>query len=165
MHSLRHLGTKSLLCLMAFTMPLQVLPAKPCKCAECHTGLLQTPSKSEAVSQHSCCSTNPVSCCSSGVDTGPRHCCCNQIATSSPCNCGPDCRCSLQAPEPSAPALPPLSSARLGDELLKSQAECCYQIVATVLAGYSHSPHSSSSEACITLTNLGLCATFCRFLL
>lgn len=166
MYAHRRLSAKSLLCLLAITMPLQVLPANPCKCAESRSSSLQTPSKSEAVRQHSCCSTKSASCCSSSVDTGPRHRCrCNQIANSSPCNCGPNCLCSLQAPEPSTPALPPVSSTRLGDEILKSQAVCCYQIVDTVLAGCSHSPNPSSSEACNTLTNLDLCATFCRFLL
>jgi len=163
MHRFRRRSMKSLLCLVAITMPLQVLPAQPCMCTERQANSEQVPSMPKATRQHSCCSSKPASCCS---DRGVRHCCgcCRQHGQPSPCNCGANCHCSLQSSTPDPPALPPVSSTPLGDELFKSHAVGCH-LADTALAGCSCGQRPSSSVACTALTKLELCATFCRFLI
>ncbi len=168
MYRFRRQSLKSFLCLMAITMPLQVLPANPCQCAESRNSSLQSPLNSEAVrQQYAYCSTKQASCCTSPSDAGTRHggCSCQQTANASTCNCGQDCQCKLQAPEPATPALPPISSTHPGSDLLESLADCCRVSIDTVYDGHSQGQHPSSSQACIAPANLDLCATFCRFLL
>lgn len=170
MHWFRRRSTKWMLCLVATLMPLQALPAKACQCAHGVTHSAGNPEKTadtaSATLRQSCCSQEPA-CCSARASATVTGCCgcCQQPGQSSPCNCGDDCRCSLRAPTPATPALPPASSSPMGDEVLKSQAIGCHLAVDTALPAGSSDRHPLSSVAYIAPTTLDLCATFCRFLL
>jgi len=165
MHRFRRRSTKSLLCMVALTMPLQVSQARPCGCAQSHTSSVQTPLMFDAMQQRSCCSAEPA-CCSATADAGVSQGCCRggQVTNSSSCDCGPGCHCSLQAPTPDTPALPPVSSTELGEEIPKSQAVSSH-VVDTLLPATAPALCHSSQMTCMALTKLDLCATFCRFLL
>jgi len=164
MQTAHNITMRTLIWLVAFSMPVQSLPAASCEC-DASTSFCEQAEQSK----RKCCSATKgregqplravsvASCCSgSPKGSASRTTCCNADAA---CDCGTSCHCGEEKPPTPTPPVKDIAPEQVPFDLVSASSA----VVAYLPQFSQRSANTSSLSAALTAVNR--CVFLCRFTL